>query len=102
MNEKAPEYGGRDVLSRYAKMRTVCAAHLAGRTGLDIYTSGGGVLSESSEPEGLLMQRMLMRPGLPKAAIYMETNANNTWDCCGIACAMIEFKSLGYSNLEEA
>jgi uncharacterized SAM-binding protein YcdF (DUF218 family) len=80
ISEKAPEYGGRDVLSRYAMMRTVYAAYLARQTGLDIYTTGGVVLSDTSEPEGLLMQRMLMRLGLPEAVIHMETKANNTWE----------------------
>jgi len=80
INEKAPEYGGRDVLSRYALVRTVYAAHLAQQTGLDVYTTGGVVLSETSEPEGLLMQRMLMRLGLPESVIHMETKANNTWE----------------------
>ncbi len=80
INEQAPEYGGRDVLSRYALVRTVYAAHLARQTGLHVYTTGGVVLSGTSEPEGLLMQRMLMRLGLPASMIHMETNANNTWE----------------------
>jgi len=80
INEKAPEYGGRDVLSRYALVRTVYAAHLARQTGLDVYTTGGVVLSETSEPEGLLMQRMLIRLGLPESVIHMETAAHNTWE----------------------
>jgi len=80
IHEKAPEYGGRDALSRYAMMRTVYAAYLAKQTGLDIYTTGGIVLSEATEPEGILMQRMLMRLGLPETAIYTETKAKNTWE----------------------
>jgi len=80
INAKAPEYGGRDVLSRYAMMRTVYAADLAERTSLDIYTTGGSVLSETSEPEGLLMQRMLIRLGVVSDRIHIETKANNTWE----------------------
>lgn len=80
ISEKAPEYGGRDVLSRYAMMRTVYAAYLAEQTGLDVYTTGGAVLSETSEPEGLLMQRMLIRLDIPETSIHMETKANNTWE----------------------
>jgi len=80
INEKAPEYGGRDMLSRYAMMRTIYAADLSRQTGLDVYTTGGVVLSETSEPEGLLMQRMLIRLGLPDSMIYTETKANNTWE----------------------
>jgi len=80
IEEKAPEYGGRDTLSRYAMMRTVYAADLAHHTGLDIYTTGGAVLSETTEPEGVLMQRMLMRLGIEKSSIHIETKARNTWE----------------------
>ena len=80
INEKAPEYGGRDMLSRYAMMRTVYAADLSRRTGLDVYATGGVVLSETSEPEGLLMKRMLIRLGLSDSMIHIETKATNTWE----------------------
>jgi len=80
ISEKAPEYGGLDVLSRYALKRTVYAADLAERTGLDIYTTGGSVLSDTSEPEGLLMQRMLVRMGIDSARVHTETRASNTWE----------------------
>ena len=52
--EKAPEFGGRDSLNGYAMMRTIYAAELARKTGFDIYASGGAVLSEESEPEGVV------------------------------------------------
>jgi len=80
IEEKAPEYDGRDTLSRYAMMRTVYAADLAQRTGLDVYTTGGAVLSETTEPEGALMERMLMRLGIDKSNIHIETKAKNTWE----------------------
>jgi len=80
VEEKAPEYSGRDTLSRLAMMRTVYAADLARRTGLDVYTTGGAVLSETTEPEGVLMQRMLMRLGIFESRIHIESKANNTWE----------------------
>ncbi len=80
IEEKAPEYGGHDALSRNALMRTVYAADLARRTSLDIYATGGAVLSEMTEPEGILMQRMLVRLGVAESSIHVETKANNTWE----------------------
>ncbi len=80
IEEKAPEYGGHDALSHDAMMRTVYAADLAQHTGLDIYTTGGAILSETTEPEGMLMRRMLMRLGIPDSRIHIETEASNTWE----------------------
>lgn len=80
IEEKAPEYGGHDALSRYAMMRTVYAAYLAQHTGLDIYSTGGAVLSETSESEGMLMRQMLLRLGIPDSRIHIETEASNTWE----------------------
>lgn len=80
IEEKAPEYGGHDALSRNTLMRTVYAADLAHRTGLDIYATGGAVLSETTEPEGILMQRMLVHLGIAESSIHVETKANNTWE----------------------
>jgi len=80
IEENAPEYGGHDALSRYAMMRTVYAADLAQHTGLDIYTTGGAVLSETTESEGMLMRQMLLRLGIPDSRIHIETEASNTWE----------------------
>jgi len=80
IHEQAREYGGRDILSSVAMMRTLYAAYLAKHTGLSVYPSGGAVLSDVSEPEGLLMQDMLIRLGLPVATIHAETTARNTWE----------------------
>ena len=49
------------------------------KTGLAVYPSGGSVLSVS-EPEGLLMQDMLIQLGLPAATIHAEIRARNTWE----------------------
>ncbi len=77
IREQAPEYGGRDQLSHYSMIRTIYAADLAEQTGLDIYTTGGAVPSETSEPEGVLMQRMLWRPA---SRIHSESAAANAWE----------------------
>jgi len=97
ISAKAPEYGGRDALSRYALKRTVYGADLAQQTGLHIYTTGGAVLSATTEPEGVLMQRMLMRLGLPASAIHVETQANNTWE--NAANLHKALKSAGVKNI---
>ncbi len=78
--EKAPEYGGRDMLPGQSLQRTVYAADLAIKTGLDIYSTGGAMYPELTEPEGLIMKRLLMRLGIPKKRIHAETAATNTWE----------------------
>lgn len=78
--EKAPEFGGVDSLKGHAMMRTLYAADLALKTGFDIYTSGGAVLSEVTQPEGVVMQLWLQRFGVRESAIHAEAAANNTWE----------------------
>ena len=80
VQEGSPEYAGQDTLTPHAMMRTVYAADLAQRTGLDIYTTGGSVLAAGSVPEGRLMQQMLIRLGIAAQHIYSENQANNTWE----------------------
>jgi len=78
--EKAPEFSGRDSLGSHALMRTVYAADVARKTGLPVYPTGGPVLSDTTEAEGLVMQRWLVRLGVPVAMVHAETAARNTWE----------------------
>lgn len=78
--ERAPEYQGRDSLGPAALMRTVYAADLAGISGLDVYTTGGSVLSEGTEPEGKVMRRRLIRLGVPAEKVHSESESRNTWE----------------------
>ncbi|HXH71592.1 MAG TPA: YdcF family protein [Mariprofundaceae bacterium] len=87
--EKAPEYGGQDALGKYALMRTLYAADLSRHTGLPVYPSGGVVLSDTSEPEGLVMRRWLIRFGVPESLIHAESAADNTWQNASLLKAML-------------
>jgi uncharacterized SAM-binding protein YcdF (DUF218 family) len=78
--EKAPEYGGRDMLDGQALQRTVYAADLAIGNGLEVYSTGGTMYPELTEPEGRIMQRWLIRLGVPRIRTYAETAATNTWE----------------------
>ncbi len=78
--EKASEYGGRDMLKGHALQRTVYAADLALKTGLEVYSTGGTMSPEFTEPEGLIMKRRLVRLGVPAGRIHAETAAANTWE----------------------
>ncbi len=78
--ENAPEYDGRDELGRYAMMRTVYAADVARKTGLDIYASGGSPLTQEAEPEGEIMRHWLLKLGMAEDSVFAERVANNTWE----------------------
>jgi len=78
--ENAPEYGGEDELGRYAMMRTVYAADIAQKTGLDVYATGGKPLTQSDEAEGEIMRHWLLKLGLKEAYVHAESAANNTWE----------------------
>ncbi len=77
--EKAPEYGGRDELGRFAMMRTIYAAKIARETGLSVYATGGKSLTHETETEGMVMRRWLIYFGVPRAKVHAEVAANNTW-----------------------
>lgn len=87
--EKAPEFGGIDSLGPHALMRTVYAADLARHTGLPVYPSGGSVLSDTTEPEGLVMRRWLIRFGVPEQLIHAESAADNTWQNAALLKSML-------------
>jgi len=78
--EKAPEYGGVDSLSNHAMMRTLYAARLARQTGMTVIATGGAVLSETTEAEGVVMRRWLIEFGVPESSIIVESMAKNTWE----------------------
>ncbi len=78
--ENAPEYGGRDQLRSSAMMRTLYAAEVAKKTGLDVYATGGRPLTEGADPEGSIMRRWLIRFGLPESSVFAENVADNTWE----------------------
>jgi len=75
----APEYGGSDELKSYAMMRTLYAAHIAKRTGLNVYATGGKPLAQGDDAEGDVMRRWLIRLGVPENKVFAESYANNTW-----------------------
>ncbi|MBL4759275.1 MAG: YdcF family protein [Mariprofundaceae bacterium] len=77
--EKAPEFGGRDALSSHALMRTVYAANVARKTGLDVYSTGGA-LSLGEEPEGKVMNRWLIKFGVDPTKVFREGKARTTWE----------------------
>jgi uncharacterized SAM-binding protein YcdF (DUF218 family) len=92
--EKAPEYGGRDMLTGHAMLRTVYAADLALETGLDIYSTGGALYPKLTEPEGLIMQRWLVRLGVPRGQIHAETAATNTWENAANIAMLLKQKGI--------
>jgi len=77
---KAPEYGGQDRLAAHALQRANYAATLAKKTGLPVFVSGGAVLSDATEPEGLIMRRYLTDLGVPAVRVHVEASSQNTWE----------------------
>ena len=92
--EKAPEFSGIDSLSGYGLMRTLYAAEIANRTGLDVYTSGGAVLSQNNEPSGVVMQQWLKRFGVAESAIHVEADAATTWENAANIKALLAEKDI--------
>ena len=88
--ENAPEYGGLDQLSPDALMRTNYAAELVRKTGLPVYATGGAVFSETSEPEGEIMRRWLIRLGVPESGAFAENLASNTWENARLIKPLLE------------
>ncbi len=78
--ENAPEYGGRDELGRYAMMRTIYAADVAQKSGLDVYATGGKPLAQSDGAEGEIMRHWLLKFGLKEGYVHAENASNNTWE----------------------
>jgi uncharacterized SAM-binding protein YcdF (DUF218 family) len=78
--ENAPEYEGEDALTSYALMRTIYAADIAVRTGLNVYATGGKPFRDDIDAEGDVMVRWLMRFGVAAKQAHAENLANNTWE----------------------
>jgi len=77
--ENAPEYAGADDIPRFAMMRTIYAAELAIKSGLDVYATGGRPLSLAEDSEGTLMRRRLLGFGVDAAQVFAEEASENTW-----------------------
>ncbi len=92
--ENAPEYGGSDELGRYALMRTVYAADIARKSGLDVYATGGRPLSQSDEPEGEIMRRWLLKFGIAEQYLFAETVADTTWENAAYMQKMLSAKGV--------
>jgi len=92
--ENAPEYGGRDELGRYAMMRTIYAADVAQKSGLDVYATGGKPLTQADESEGEIMRRWLLRLGLKEGHVYAESASNNTWENAAFMKKMLTGKGV--------
>ncbi|MDX8396383.1 MAG: YdcF family protein [Mariprofundaceae bacterium] len=92
--EDAPEYGGVDQLSNHAMMRTLYAADIAEKSGLNVYATGGRPLSEENEAEGDIMRRWLIRLGVPEQRVFAESFANNTWENAAYMRTMLEKKDV--------
>ena len=88
--EDAPEYNGEDQLGPDALMRTSYAAELAKKTGLPVYAAGGTFFSETSEPEGEVMRRWLIRLGVPEIEVHAENLSTNTWENAQLIKPLLE------------
>lgn len=78
--EQAPEYGGQDSLRNDSLMRSLYAADLAIKSGLDVYATGGALKPGQGEPEGQVMARMLIRFGVNPQHVHAENKARTTWE----------------------
>lgn len=76
--EHAPEYGGEDSLHGHSLMRTLYAANLAIKSGFEVYVSSGPLKPGTSEPEAVVMARMLARFGVQPEHIHTEARARTT------------------------
>jgi len=79
VNRHAPEYGGRDFLSKPALMRAAFALSLAKKSGADVWVSGGAPLHDDQQAEGKIMRRWMIENGLAPTHIHAENGSNNTW-----------------------
>jgi len=92
--EQAPEYDGQDRLHDFSMMRTLYAAKLAKKTGLDVYATGGKPLHEQQDAEGDVMKRILIELGVEAGHIFAEDFANNTWQNAVLVKAMLQRKGI--------
>jgi len=92
--EAAPEYAGEDMLNNDALMRTVYAADIARKTGLDVYATGGIPLNQANRAEGEVMRDWLIRWGLPESKVFAESASDNTWQNAIYTRAILEEKGI--------
>jgi len=92
--ENAPEYGGRDVLGRYAMMRTIYAVDIAQKSGLDVYATGGKPLTQADEAEGEIMRHWLLKLGLQEEHVHAESASNTTWENAAYMKKMLSAKGV--------
>jgi len=92
--DKAPEYAGQDYLHSYAMMRALYAAHLAKKTGLDVYATGGKPLNPEQDAEGDVMRKFLLGQGLDAGHVFAENFANNTWENASLMKTILHKKGV--------
>jgi len=88
--EQPPEYDGQDYLHNFALMRTLYAASLAKKTGLNVYATGGKPLGDQHDAEGDVMKRVLIESGVDEAHVFAENLANNTWENASLMQVMLK------------
>ena len=82
------------MLADDALQRTVYAADLAIETGLEVYSTGATMFPGLAEPEGLVMQRWLIRLGVPRVRTHAETAARNTWENAANIAVLLKQKGI--------
>ncbi len=92
--EHSLEYEGRDELGRYAMMRSIYAAKIAQQTHLPIFATGGVPLTQRSESEASIMKRWLMWFGIAKEKIFVEAEANTTWENAALTKQLLSEKNI--------
>lgn len=85
---EAPEYGGRDGVSRFTLERLHYAAHLHRATGLPILVSAGSVLGEEP-PEAALMAQTLERDFQIKVR-WREERSRNTLESAELTKVVLD------------
>jgi len=88
--EHAPEYNRQSLPSADAMMRTLYAAHIAKKTDLLVYASGGKPLDEHAEAEAMVLQYWLIQWGVAAANIRTESRSKNTAGNAKMIAALLQ------------
>ncbi|MDQ6973377.1 MAG: YdcF family protein, partial [Mariprofundaceae bacterium] len=75
-------------------MRTLYAARLAKKIGLDVYATGGKPFNLEQDAEGDVMRNVLLDQGLDADHVFAEKLANNTWENAILMQSMLEKKGI--------
>ncbi len=94
IQEKAPDYQGKDSLNRFGMMRTLYAAQIAKQTGLSIYATGGTPLNEYITSESSVMKYWLINLGIEERRIHEEAQANTTWENAVFTTAILKKENI--------